>query len=175
MKTRALIFSVTLCSFFFLNETSAQYKISNSVFSNGGSISGSTTNQIVSTIGEPIIGTSGNSLNQIQSGFWYSEDAITGVDKNDENSIPKEFELMQNYPNPFNPTTTIIFDLPKQSHVILKIYNILGQEVKTLVNDTKNPGSYHLNFNAASLASGVYIYRIRAGEFTSTKKMMLIK
>jgi hypothetical protein len=175
MKTRDLIFSVILCLFFFLNDTPAQYKILNSVFSNGGSVSGSGANQIISTIGEPIVGTSGNSINQIQSGFRYSEDAITGVERNNRNSIPTEFQLMQNYPNPFNPTTTIIFDLPKQSHVILKIYNILGQEVKTLVNETKNPGSYHLNFNATELASGVYIYRIRAGEFTSTKKMMLIK
>ena len=175
MKTRTLIFGITLCLFFFLNETFAQYKISNSVFSNGGSISGSSTNQIISTIGEPIVGTSGNSVNQIQSGFWYSEDAITGVEKNDKNSAPKEFQLMQNYPNPFNPTTTIIFDLPKQSHVTIKIYNILGQEVETLINETKKPGSYQLNFNAASLASGVYIYRIQAGDFTSTKKMMLIK
>ena len=175
MKIRTLIYGVTLCLFFFLNESSAQYKISNSVFSNGGSISGSSMNQIISTIGEPVIGTSGNSVNQIQSGFWYSEDILTGVEKNDRNSIPKEFQLMQNYPNPFNPTTTIIFDLPKESHVTMKIYNILGQEVKTLINETKKPGSYHLNFNASSLASGVYIYRIKAGEFTSTKKMMLIK
>ena len=90
--------------------------------------------------------------------------------------IPNEFELSQNYPNPFNPTTTINFSIPKASNVSLKVFDALGKEVATLVNEFKGAGNYSTNFTAASgLTSGVYFYTISAGEFTSTKKLMLVK
>lgn len=91
------------------------------------------------------------------------------------NEIPKKFELMQNYPNPFNPTTIIKYALPKEAHVTLKIYNVLGQEVVTLVNKNVDAGYHEVNFNASQLSSGIYIYRIEAGNFVATKKMMLLK
>lgn len=100
-------------------------------------------------------------------------DIIVGVD--DENAIPKKFALMQNYPNPFNPATIIAFDIPKETAVTIKLYDILGSELQTLVNSTKNPGHYEINFNAAGLSSGVYFYRIKAGDFFKTMKMMLQK
>jgi Secretion system C-terminal sorting domain len=100
---------------------------------------------------------------------------ITSVG-NTASDIPKEFSLEQNYPNPFNPSTVISYDLPKESRVSLKIYSMLGQEVATLVDEVKGAGSYTATFSAQSgFASGVYFYRIQAGDFVSVKKMMLLK
>ena len=89
--------------------------------------------------------------------------------------IPEEYSLSQNYPNPFNPTTTIEFSIPKQSNVVLKIFNVLGQEVATLVSDTKAPGRYTVDFDAAKLASGAYIYRLTADNVVKVNKMLLMK
>ncbi len=91
------------------------------------------------------------------------------------NLIINNFELGQNYPNPFNPSTVINYKLSRKSNVILKIYDAIGNEVATLVNGVKPAGSYNVNFNASNLASGLYIYRIQAGNFTQQKKMMLLK
>ena len=90
-------------------------------------------------------------------------------------TIPLDYILYQNYPNPFNPNTTIDYSIPKKSNVTIKVYNLLGIEVATLVNEDKNRGIYSVNFNALGLASGVYFYRIQADEFVQTKKMMLLK
>ena len=89
--------------------------------------------------------------------------------------IPNYYSLSQNYPNPFNPTTQIKYSVPKAVNVSLKIFDVLGKEVATLVNETKQPGFYTADFNASNLASGIYFYRIDAGEFSSVKKMMLVK
>ena len=89
--------------------------------------------------------------------------------------IPTSYDLAQNYPNPFNPSTTIRFQIPKDGIVTLRIYDILGAEVATLVNEEKVAGKYEVNFNASSLASGVYIYKIQAGTFINSKKMLLVK
>ncbi len=89
--------------------------------------------------------------------------------------IPNYYSLAQNYPNPFNPTTSIKFSVPKAVNVSLKIFDVLGKEVATLVNEVKQPGFHTADFNASNLASGIYFYRIDAGEFTAVKKMMLIK
>ncbi len=88
---------------------------------------------------------------------------------------PNEFKLSQNYPNPFNPSTNISFNLPATGEVSLKVYNLLGQEVATLVEGRLSSGSHTVNFNASQLASGMYIYRLQAGNHLQTKKMMLIK
>lgn len=90
-------------------------------------------------------------------------------------SLPVQFALQQNFPNPFNPTTTIKYQLPQQSHVVLKVYNIIGQEVKTLVNEEQPAGFKTVEFNASSLASGIYFYRIQAGSFVDVKKLLLLK
>ena len=91
------------------------------------------------------------------------------------NTLPAKFELYQNYPNPFNPTTTIKYSLEKTEHVTLKVYDELGNVVKTLVNGNKDAGRYSLEFNGAGLASGIYYYRITAGSFSEVKKLMLLK
>jgi len=89
--------------------------------------------------------------------------------------IPNDFVLYQNYPNPFNPNTKIRYQLPKESEVILKLYDILGAEIITLLNEEKEPGVYEVNFNVQHLPSGTYIYRIVAGSFIETKKMVFLR
>jgi len=89
--------------------------------------------------------------------------------------VPKNFDLSQNYPNPFNPTTTIEYSIPKDANVSIKIYDVLGKEVATLVNEQRSAGTYIINWNASNFSSGLYFYRITAGEFADTKKMFLIK
>jgi Secretion system C-terminal sorting domain len=101
-------------------------------------------------------------------------DIILGVD-DQSNEIPSQFTLEQNYPNPFNPLTTIKFQVPNSSFVNLKVYDVLGNEVATLVNEEKATGSYEVNFDAKGLSSGIYFYRINAGSFVETKKMIVLK
>ena len=104
---------------------------------------------------------------------WWP-DKVTGV-KKVSNSLPTQFTLSQNYPNPFNPTTNIKYSVTKSGMVTLKVYNLLGQEVATLVSQNQKPGNYMVDFNATNLASGVYMYRLQAGNFSLTKKMILLK
>ncbi len=85
------------------------------------------------------------------------------------------FRLAQNYPNPFNPTTTIGYDLPSASQVSLKVYDVVGREVATLVNEAQAAGEHTATFNGANLASGIYFYRLQAGNFVQTRKMLLVK
>lgn len=92
-----------------------------------------------------------------------------------ESEIPTEYSLKQNYPNPFNPTTNIQFDLPQNNFVTLKIYDVMGREIATLVNEFKNAGKYIASFNAVNLSSGIYFYKVMAGSFVETKRMVLIK
>ncbi len=100
---------------------------------------------------------------------------ITGVDIQHTSDVPAKFALAQNYPNPFNPSTTIEYSIPNSSFVNVKIYNVLGQEVESLVSEMQTAGKYTLRFDASRLTTGVYFYRVQAGEFSQTKKMMLIK
>ncbi len=101
-------------------------------------------------------------------------DLLTGIN-NIKNNIPTEYKLSNNYPNPFNPTTNIKYSLPKAGHVLLQIYNTLGQRVATLVDKKQNAGIYNVTFDASHLASGLYFYRIKAGSFVKTQKMILLK
>ena len=95
--------------------------------------------------------------------------------KNISTEIPKIFSLSQNYPNPFNPVTNIQFGLPKNEFVSIKVYDMLGREITTLVNEFKKAGMYEVSMNAASLSSGVYFYRIQAGTFSEIKRMVVLK
>ncbi len=92
-----------------------------------------------------------------------------------ENVIPTEYVLEQNYPNPFNPTTVISYKIPTASHVSIKVFDILGNTITTLINQNQAVGSYKVSFNASALSNGVYFYKINVGEFTSVKKMLLLK
>ena len=96
-------------------------------------------------------------------------------DRSEKNTNPYSFSLSQNFPNPFNPSTMIQYTLAEAQNVELKIYDLLGREVQTLVNTAQNPGSYNVMFNAQNLSSGVYFYKLTAGSFTDIKKMTLVK
>jgi subtilisin family serine protease len=103
------------------------------------------------------------------------QNVVTSVESD---NIPKKFSLSQNYPNPFNPVTKIKYQVAKESQVTLRIYNILGQEIATLVDKKQKPGLYNVEFGnniEKQLSSGVYLYRLKAGDFVSSKKMMLLK
>jgi hypothetical protein len=92
-----------------------------------------------------------------------------------EGLVPSEFALLQNYPNPFNPTTTINYNLPKQAMVEISIFNALGERVAMLVNEIKEAGRHTVEFNATGYSSGIYFYQIKANDFISVKKMILMK
>lgn len=94
---------------------------------------------------------------------------------NDEDITPTEFALEQNYPNPFNPSTQIQFTIGSNQFVQLKVYGLLGKEIATLVNEYRNAGSYKVDFDASNLSSGIYLYKLQAGEFVQSKKMLLMK
>ncbi len=116
-----------------------------------------------------------NENSPYQALVWFGVPIITVDVKETGGNIPQEFAISQNYPNPFNPSTKISFAVPYSSFVTLKVYDILGKEVKTLVNEEMKNGNYELTFDAAALASGMYIYTLTAGNFTSSKKMVLLK
>ena len=119
-------------------------------------------------------------------GFFNGE-RLTSIDNQEFNSLPEIFELQQNYPNPFNPDTKIRYSIPevmKQNHlslmnVTLKVYDILGKEIVTLVNEEQSSGIYEVEFNnntvSSIIPSGVYVYRLIAGDYSSSKKMLLLK
>ena len=110
----------------------------------------------------------------VVNGVLYG-DTNTYVSVEEELELPKEFLLMQNYPNPFNPSTKIKYSIKTTDLVQLSVYDILGKEVASLVNENKEAGYYSIDFDASHLPSGVYFYRMQSGEFVSSKKMLLIK
>jgi photosystem II stability/assembly factor-like uncharacterized protein len=115
-----------------------------------------------------IAGSSGTILKTSSAGI------LVGIDHAIDN-LPKTFNLAQNYPNPFNPGTTIRYSIPQISFVTIKVYDILGREIRALVNENKAAGNYSVSFDAGNLASGIYFYTIKAGDFVQTKKMILLK
>jgi photosystem II stability/assembly factor-like uncharacterized protein len=109
-------------------------------------------------------------------GIWLRplNQMITSVNNSENNAIT-EFQLLQNYPNPFNPTTSIIYQLPMNEFVTIKIFDVLGREVTTLLKEHKSAGSYNTIFNANNISSGTYYYRLQAGNYSATKKMQIVK
>lgn len=150
-------------------------KSSNSVWQKIGFVqgNGTTTEAISYSFADNNLasGTYSYRLKQIDydGSFAYSNEIMADVD------MPVNFALQQNYPNPFNPSTSITFSIPEAQFVTLKVYNALGQEIKTLVNGVKDAGIHRINFDASALNSGIYFYKIDAGTFSQVKKMTLIK
>ena len=100
---------------------------------------------------------------------------IVGVGDDLNHPIPEKYALMQNYPNPFNPYTTFRFDLPERANVVLEIYNVCGQRIATLADREYSAGIHYLGWDASEVSSGMYFYRLTAGRFSETKKMVLLK
>ena len=150
------------------NINQSEYKIVGFVEGNG------TTTEVKSyTFSEKNVftGNYGYRLKQVDydGTFEYSEEIKVGM------TPTLEYSVSQNYPNPFNPTSTIQYTIPKMGFVKISIYNILGNEIKVLISEEKIPGNYEITFNAKELASGIYFYKIRTGEFSQIKKMTLMK
>ena len=135
---------------------------------------------------EPIQIIEGSTFDELVGILYYSfsnfklvprknDDFIGYTDVDESIEIPEIFSLSQNYPNPFNPTTVIKYSIPEVTNVKLKIYDMLGREIRTLVNQEQSAGIYNLEFNATNLSSGVYFYRIEAGSFVDSKKLLLLK
>jgi len=108
-------------------------------------------------------------------GIMWNEGTVTGIGDDNSESVTEKFRLKQNYPNPFNPSTVIEYSVPENSYVELKVYDIIGNEITTLVSEEKSRGYYQIQFNAKGLSSGTYIYSLRTNKSVQTKKMILMK
>lgn len=160
---------------FLLPLQAQQYSVKHGHIGNGAGSALNPTNAVKAAIGQPVQGIALNTSNIAYAGFWHIYPrTLVGIGDLPLNTI-KEFELFQNYPNPFNPATKIRYAVPKRENVRLEIYNVLGQRVAVLVDEVRSPGIYTVDFNASQLASGLYVYRMQAGNFHSIKKMLLTK
>ncbi len=155
------------------NSTAAILSWDSSKVPNGVSLSLTDLSHKGNLINMKTTGTYKFTINGVDS-LQIISSVITGIFEPSP-AAPSNFALSQNYPNPFNPSTVISFDIPKQSIVKLVVYDILGRSIKTLVDEMKSPGNYKVRFDASMLTSGVYFYRITAGNFTDSKKLLLIK
>lgn len=149
------------------------YQITESVVGSGATDASGGSYQLRGTVGQPVIGVTegGSFTNEI--GFWYMPGWIlTGVA---EDELPLRTFFGQNYPNPFNPVTTIGYTLATPTRVTIKVYDVSGREIRTLVDEEMQPGRYQETLDAAGLAGGVYFARMTAGDYTETKKLVLLK
>jgi hypothetical protein len=175
MKKKKLLLLILfqLICYFPVNSQSSHIPWSS--FSSSFGNSGTPSAKLITSAGEPFVGLSGNGNTRVISGFLtFSQTQITGL-KNEPGLIPIVWKLEQNFPNPFNPSTTINYQISKPGLVTLKIYDILGREIATLINENKVAGFYEINFDASKLASGIYIYQLKSNNFVSSKKMILLK
>ena len=182
MKNKMIILIALVIMIFSHQSAWAQITVSKSVMGNGGMVIIDGEYAMLGTVGQPFVGVVENSTHVNQVGFGYLTDRTVATDVIDETnySLPTEFGLDQNYPNPFNPETEIPFQLPKESHVVLKIFNIRGQLVRTLIQADYAPGFHSIRWdgkdnNGMTVSSGLYIYRFQAGDFVQVKKMSLLR
>jgi hypothetical protein len=142
----------------------------------GYKVSSSSTTIVKCLVGQAFVGMMQGANSVIEAGFLVDtlfRTTVTSVTGPPE--VPKEYALSQNYPNPFNPTTTIQFTIANPQLTIVRVFDLLGREVATLVNEIREPGVYAVGFDGSYLPSGVYFYRLQAGVFTQTKRLLLLK
>ncbi len=151
----------------------AQIQLGKSVFGNGGSPASGTNFGMNGTLGQSVIGVVSDASYELHIGFWIPESIPTAVE--DLPGLPTIHQLGQNQPNPFNPTTSIRYAIPTAELVNLQLYDINGRLVRTLFSDVQSPGFYEYVLDGRGMSSGVYFYRLEAGSFTETKKMVLLK
>lgn len=175
MKKNKLVFIIGLI-ILPLQIVLSQHQIPYNLISTAGGKISSSANIMIFSAGESVIGKCSNASYIGAMGFWsvYQSDILTSVEEEEE-TIPTVFKLEQNYPNPFNPSTKIKFAVPEKSNVLIKVYDILGNELLTIVNEEMNAGWYEKDFNAVGLSSGVYLFRMEAGDYVNTKKMILLR
>ncbi len=177
MKAKPLLTLVGLISLLGSPRSSSQTSIVPwSASGMGYEVSSSSTTIVKSLVGQGFVGTMQGANSTIEAGFLVDtlfRTTVTSVVGPPE--LPKEYALLQNYPNPFNPSTTIRCSLPHRSHVILTVFNTLVQRVAELINGEVEAGYHDIQFNANTLATGVYFYRLQAGSFTETMRLVILK
>jgi hypothetical protein len=144
--------------------------------SGGNGVSNFQNTMVESTVGQVFVGTMRAGSTIIEAGFLLDtlfRQTILSIAE--DKRVPRENVLHQNYPNPFNPTTNIQFSIVNRQLTIVKVYDVLGREVSTIVNEVKESGTYTVQFDASGLSSGVYFYHIQAGDFAATKKLLLLR
>ena len=153
----------------------AQYSIRSSVIGSGGAVMSNGTYSMNGTIGQAVTGPTSNATYTTNQGFWHGASGVTG----DVKPIPGNnagYDLEQNFPNPFNPSTIIRFSIPERVKVTLRVLNLLGEEVwREIDGEMMDAGKYEVDFIAKGLPSGTYVYRLEAGNFVKSKKMVLSK
>jgi hypothetical protein len=179
MKQFFVMLSLPGC-FIYQSETFSQTptsKVEWSSFNMGFAVPTSANTMVKSAVGQNFVGTMQQGNTRIESGFLADTlfQKPVAVSEKKEEVIPSTYELEQNYPNPFNPSTTIAFALPKPSEVTLKIFDASGREVATLVEGKLPAGRHEVVLDASPFSSGVYFYRLQAGEFSRTRRLMLVK
>ncbi|MDZ7378601.1 MAG: T9SS type A sorting domain-containing protein [candidate division KSB1 bacterium] len=152
-----------------------QYAIQQSVFGNGTATAADSAFRLIATVGQATAGVTSSATHTARSGFWHQAAALLTSVKALAHEVPKEFRLEQNYPNPFNPSTTICFALPEAAHVTLKLYDVLGREVVTLVDDRLAAGLHKVLFCPHELPSGVYFCRMTTNQSVFTRKLVLAR
>ena len=152
----------------------AQYTIQSSVIGSGGGPMSNGTYSMNGTVGQSVIGPVSNSQFSVGQGFWHN--AAPASDVKPGPGLALGYELDQNFPNPFNPSTTITFTIPERQKVTLKIMNLLGEEIERAIDGVwMEAGQWKYEFQASNIPSGTYIYRLEAGNFVKTRKMVLTK
>ncbi len=170
MKTILLIFTLIMLQ----SPLHSQPELRSSVFGSSGGIVENGSYRSSFTVGQTATGLSSNSTYIHRAGFWEAVNLVVSVE-DIGSELPISFGLSQNYPNPFNPTTTINYSVPEESFVSIQVYDILGRLVASLVNEEKTVGYHEVTFNAVSIASGTYFYRMDAGDFIDVKKLIVLK
>lgn len=175
MKATSAVF-MTTSLLFFPARGWAQSAVPWSSFDMGFAASSSAATTVLAVVGQAFVGRMQGPTTRIESGLLVDtlfRGPVTSVA--DPIGIPTEFALRQNYPNPFNPSTTIRIELPNDSKVSLNVYNALGQEVATLADGERPAGVYDVRFDARNLASGMYVYRLQAGDYVAAKRLLLLR
>jgi hypothetical protein len=166
---------VALCLCLLLVQAvSAAEHVVRDVVAGGGGAAASAEYRLLHTVGQSVIGIVSGTAHEHEQGFWYLPwFFVTGAE--DEVPLPRAYRLYQNYPNPFNPVTTIRFALVRPARVTVRIYDVMGRLVSTVVDEEMEAGEHSVPFEAEGLASGVYFYRLKAAEFEKTRKMVVLR
>ncbi len=177
----ALVGILMLTTLFLPRSARAQVQLQVDAITSGATVSASgSAVTLQGSIGQIATSGSESSVMQSFSGIWsalYSGEVNTDIEKTDppSSNLPENFNLEPAYPNPFNPRTKIRYALPEAAHVKLAVYNMLGKQIRVLVNQRQKAGRYTISFRARDLSSGIYLYRLQAGAFTGERKMTLVK
>ncbi|MDP4219426.1 MAG: T9SS type A sorting domain-containing protein [Bacteroidota bacterium] len=172
MKIRGLLIAAS-CIALSAASAFAQYSVVSSVIGSGGGPMSNATYSMNGTVGQAVVGLTTGTTYSADQGFWHTLPTTSGVTPIGPNA---GYDLEQNFPNPFNPSTVIRFSIPERVKVTLKVMNLLGEEVKRLIDgEYYEAGKYDVDFLAQGLPSGTYVYKLEAGNFIKSRKMVLAK